>query len=301
MRRAARQSLHVSLLAGLLAGAVSGMVMLAVSLVGIARAALGQPSVPALSLPRVGIAVMMALLWGTVITAGLRALWRQVRRSVRLTRWVAANSAPPTSRLVAAAVRATAPDRIHQVTDDPPYAFTHGIWRPRIVVSTGLVNATTHDELVAVLRHEDHHRRHRDPLEVLTLRTVSAALFLIPLVGAVLQRILDRQELDADRAAMDSCGVPPVAAALLKAVGPPIAAHGSALAAMSGPALLEARVTQLETGRRPRLRTAFHRAAVLASLPGLACVALYGALLYRVCLAGSACCTSWQLFCCSTI
>lgn len=88
---------------------------------------------------------------------------------------------------------------------------------PRVVVSTGLVEIATHAELLAVLSHEDFHRRHRDPLRVLAFRTWAAAFFFIPILGAVLRRALDRQEPRADRAAVRACGVPPVAGALLKA------------------------------------------------------------------------------------
>lgn len=69
------------------------------------------------------------------------------------------------------------------------------------MVSTGLVETATHDELVAVLRHERYHVHNRDPLKVLALRTWAAAFFFIPLVGSTLQRLLDHQELKADRAA----------------------------------------------------------------------------------------------------
>jgi Zn-dependent protease with chaperone function len=260
MRRSARVILHAGLLAGLVVGAVAGVVVLAGYLVMLVVTALGGMPVPAPSPARIIFGIVMVLLWGTVILAGLGALRRQFRRSAELARWVTANTTTPGSRLAAAAALATAPDRVDQVTDDAPYAFTHGIWHPRIVVSTGLVEVTTHDELVAVLRHEDHHLRHRDPLTVLVARTWSAAFFLVPLVGAMLQRVLDRQELKADRAAVDSCGISPVAGALLKAVGQP-ATPGGALAAMSGPALLEARVTQLETGATPRLPATLNRSA----------------------------------------
>jgi beta-lactamase regulating signal transducer with metallopeptidase domain len=189
-------------------------------------------------------------------------------------------------------VRAGSNGRVVQVADPSPYAFTYGIWRPRIVVSTGLAEVATPDELVAVLCHENHHRRQRDPLKVLALRTWASAFFLIPLVGAVLQRVLDRQELKADRAALRDCGVAPVAGALLKAAGEPTVAPGTALAAMGGPTLLEARITQLETGRGPHLLTAIHPSTVLASLPGIGVVAVYGVLMYQVCIVVHMCCAT---------
>jgi Zn-dependent protease with chaperone function len=175
--------------------------------------------------------------------------------------------------------------RVVQVDEASPYAFTHGIWRPSVVVSTGLVAATTHDELVAVLRHEDFHRRHRDPLRVLAVRTWSAAFFFIPILGTFLRRGLTCQELRADRAAVRAGGVAPVAGALLKAIGEPAVAPKAALAAMGGATLLETRVTYLETGRGPRLRAALRPVVVLASLPGIGLLAGHALLMCEICMA----------------
>jgi hypothetical protein len=64
------------------------------------------------------------------------------------------------------------------------------------------------------------------------------------------------------------------------------------LAAMGGPPLLEARVAQLETGRELRVLSVIHPAAVLTSAPGIGLVAVYGVLLYEVCIAVRLCCMS---------
>jgi hypothetical protein len=258
----------------------------------LAAVLLGHMPLVELTLREIAFGVLMVALWGGVIVAGLSALLRQCRRSTELARWVSSNGVLPSPRLGVAGARAGLRGRVVQVCDASPYAFTYGIWHPRVVVSTGLAEAVTPEELVAVLRHENHHVRNRDPLKVLALRTWASAFFMIPLVGAVLQRVLDRQELKADRTALRDSGVPAVAGALLKAVGEPVVAPGTALAAMGGPALLEARVIQLETGRGPRLLTAIHPAAVITSAPGVGLVAVYGVLLYQVCIAVSLCCMS---------
>jgi Zn-dependent protease with chaperone function len=283
---------HATLLALLVAGFVWGVAMLASYFVMLVGVLFGHMPLAELSLTQIAFGVLMVLLWGGIIVAGLSALLRQCRRSVALARWVSRNGAPPSARLASASRQAGLPGQVVQVADASPYAFTYGIWHPRVVVSTGLAEVATPEELVAVLRHENHHVRNRDPLKVLALRNWASAFFLIPLIGAVLERILDRQELKADQAALRDCGVAAVAGALLKAVGEPAVAPGTALAAMGGPTLLEARVTQLETGRGPRLLTAIHPAAVLASAPGIGLIAVYGVLLYQVCIAVRLCCIS---------
>lgn len=277
----------------LVVGTAYGVVMLAGYFVMLPAAAGGWMPVNELTVPQVALGVLMVTLWGGVILAGLRALVQQGRQKVSLARWVAGSGVAASPRLATAAVRAGFAAPLVEVPDASPYAFTYGIWRPRVVVSAGLAEAASNAELVAVLRHEGSHVRNRDPLKVLALRTWAAAFFLIPLVGAVFQRVLDRQELRADRAALRDCGISPVAGALLKAVGEPAAAsRNTALAAIGGPALLDARVAQLETGRNLRLLTAIHPRALLASLPGIGLISFYGVLLYQVCVSVELCCMS---------
>jgi Zn-dependent protease with chaperone function len=297
---------HVALLVALVAGAVAGVVMVVGFVAMLVTSALWYVPPSDLTMSQLAAGVLMVLLWGGGIVAGLGALARQCRGCVALARWVATVGSAPSPRLAAAARELATPgptrsastdhgavgvvDVVVEVVDEMPYAFTYGIWRPRIVVSSGLVAATTRDELLAVLHHEDSHRQHRDPLKVLALRTWATTFFLVPVVGALLRRVRDRQELRADRAALRACGVSSVAAALLKAVGEPVTAPGTALAAMGGPALLDARVTQLETGRPSSLLAAIQTRGVLSSVPGVALIVGYGVLMFQVCMAVQVCC-----------
>lgn len=290
MRRRGQTALHVTMLATLTAGVAYGVVMLAGYLVMLVAVAFGGTPMAEPTPSRVAFGILMVLLWGGAIVAGFRALLSQCLRGRALADWVALATVEPSARLSTAVARAGVSGPVLQVADDDAYAFTYGIWRPRVVVSTGLVDAATPDELVAVLHHEDCHVRDRDPLKVLALRTWTAAFFFLPVVGSLLTRILDRQELKADRAALRACGVSPVAGALLKAVGRPAAGRGTAVAALGGPALLDARITQLETGDGPPLPSAVTAGTVLASAPGIGLIAVYAVLLYQVCLAVAVCC-----------
>lgn len=292
MGRAGRVVLHATLLGALVAGAVYGILIVASYVVMVAAGASGKMPMHGFSLSQIAFGVVMVVLWGGVAVAGLRALLRQCRRSVELARWVAGIARPPSPRLAAAVAASRITGSIVEAPDGAAYAFTYGVWRPRVVVSAGLIERTTDGELVAVLNHEAHHVRNRDPLKVLALRTWAAAFFLIPLVGTLFQRILDHQELRADRAAVANCGVSSVAGALLKAVGQPAVAAGTAVAAMGGPALFEARVAQLETGGKPPLLAAVNRAVLLRSAPGIGLIAVYAVLLYQVCIAVRLCCLS---------
>ena len=291
---AGRTLLHATFLGVLVAGAMYGMVMLAGYLMMVAGVLLGRMPMRDVTAREVVFGVLMVVLWGGVILGGLGSLARQLRRGVELARWVDAATVPRSAPLAAAAAKANVAGRVVEVRSSEPYAFTYGVWHPHAVVSSALVEQSADVELVAILRHEAGHIRDRDPLKVLTFRTWSAAFAFVPVVSSLLQAVLDRQELRADRAAVQVCGVAPVAGALLKAVGDPEPGTRTALAAIGGRSLLEARIAQLETGRVPALLDSA-RPAMLRSLPGVAVVGVYAVLLYQVCLSVRLCCDAQPL------
>ena len=56
------------------------------------------------------------------------------------------------------------PDQWSRIPGAMPLAFTGGLLRPHIYVSEGMVDAVSEGELQLLLRHEQSHMRHRDPL-----------------------------------------------------------------------------------------------------------------------------------------
>lgn len=284
-----RTVFHALLLGLLVAGVLYAIGMATGFLMMAAMAADNGGMMAELTPTQTGLGVVMLLMWGGVIAAGMTALIRQVGRSRSLARWVDAQAGPPSPDLAQAVadMEFTAP--VREVPDAETYAFTHRVWRPEIVVSSRLVAQLSVDELAALLQHEASHVRNRDPLKVLAYRTWGSAFAFLPVVGAVFRRLLERQELRADRAAIRRLGTAPVAGALLKSVGRPAAAPGSAVAAMGSPDLLEQRISQLETGRVPGVLAAVPP-ALGSSLPGVALVATYGVLLYQVCSTVPMCC-----------
>jgi hypothetical protein len=89
--------------------------------------------------------------------------------------------------------------------------------RPEIYVSQRAVELLTEAELGAVLAHENHHRRVRDPLRLAAGRILSDALFFLPGLRPLSTRYADLAELSADRAAVDASEgkTAPLASALL--------------------------------------------------------------------------------------
>jgi beta-lactamase regulating signal transducer with metallopeptidase domain len=163
-------------------------------------------------------------------------------------------------------------DRVDVVAVTDAFAVTHGLLRPRILVSTGLVDVLDPTELTAVLVHERHHLWRRDPLRLLAARLLAGYGWFLPLLGWYTRRLGLRRELAADRAATTAAGVAAVAGALLKLADLPAPA---AVAAVNPTGDLPDRVAQLEgqrPPRRPRLGWLL-AGATAANLAGLAAAA----------------------------
>jgi len=90
------------------------------------------------------------------------------------------------------------------ISDPRPQAFCAGYLRPRVYISQAALNILGDAELRAVLAHEHHHRRVRDPLRLACGRVLSQALFFLPALRALFVRYSDLAELNADGAAVRS-------------------------------------------------------------------------------------------------
>jgi hypothetical protein len=65
--------------------------------------------------------------------------------------------------------------------DRMPLAFTGGFLKPRVFVSTKLMEALEEKELRAVILHEFHHQNMKDPLKGLVVSFISDFLFFLPI------------------------------------------------------------------------------------------------------------------------
>ena len=92
------------------------------------------------------------------------------------------------------------------IEDDRPQAFCAGLLHPRVYLSTGGLIALDDDELRAVLAHERHHQRRRDPLRLLFVRAIGDALFFMPVLRRLRERYAILAELAADDAAIAAAG-----------------------------------------------------------------------------------------------
>jgi Zn-dependent protease with chaperone function len=150
------------------------------------------------ALPNVRPASVVVLILGSVSLAAvlrtIAASVRQLRDSRRFERALETIGCIPgaTPRLV--------------FEDDQPHAFCIGMRRPRVYVSRAALELLADDELDAVLAHEVHHARRRDPLRLLVARALADGLFFLPLVRRLAERYAALAELAADEAAAAARG-----------------------------------------------------------------------------------------------
>src|SRR6202042_615319 len=88
------------------------------------------------------------------------------------------------------------------IDDAQPRAFCAGLLSPRIYVSTGALALLDDAALSAVLAHERHHARRRDPLRLAAGRVLARAVFFLPELGDLVERERALAELSADESAV---------------------------------------------------------------------------------------------------
>lgn len=169
---------------------------------------------------------------------------RRTRRQV--ARHVVMHQLPP-----AAALACLAGDlgRLVVIEDKRPTAFCTGLWRPRVVVSTGLLEKFGEPAMKAVFEHELSHHRRRDPFRRALAKGVARGLFFVPSLSDLADVVPAEDEVAADTAAVGSVGRAPLARALYDVLSYPVPAGA---AAMGGKDLLMLRLSALETGELPR-------------------------------------------------
>jgi beta-lactamase regulating signal transducer with metallopeptidase domain len=82
-----------------------------------------------------------------------------------------------------------------------PFSFVWGYLRSKLIVSTGLLNALTHEELSALLEHEAAHHTRRDNLSKWMLTICRYASPVFPLTGLLYQWWSEQVEMVCDEVA----------------------------------------------------------------------------------------------------
>lgn len=149
------------------------------------------------------------------------SLWiwaRQVYLSRRTYRKLLASRHDGSTEELNARFSADKPDLL-VVTCAEPIALTLGLLRPKIILSTGMLQLLDRQELEAVVYHELYHRHHRDPLKTFLLHLACSVMRYIPILRWCYQHYKITREILADREAIRVMGSPAsLASALLKLV-----------------------------------------------------------------------------------
>jgi Peptidase family M48 len=140
------------------------------------------------------VVLALAVLGILVLGAGARGLVREIRIQRRLRGALAAST-----RL--------GPRRVWIVAGERPQVFCAGLLRPRVYLTLAALELLDESELAAVLAHECHHAKRRDPLRLACGRLLAEALFFLPALRRVVERQRSLAEIGADEAAvLDAAG-----------------------------------------------------------------------------------------------
>jgi hypothetical protein len=174
------------------------------------------PPLAALTLhvPPIPLSLLLLLLV-LALGNGLRVAAVRGVGAVRFNCALPWQAAPIPVRLKTAAAVFGLNDRLTYLDHRNPAAFCYGFLRPRIALTSGLLDRLEDEALAAVLAHERHHLLRRDPLRYLTIEILAATAFMLPLTRHLRQLIEARVELQADRAALAVAPRSALAAALL--------------------------------------------------------------------------------------
>lgn len=126
-------------------------------------------------------------------------------------------------------------------------AFTCGLFRPRIYISTGLLRGLEKDELRAVFLHELKHKKGYDPLRFLLIGFARDAFFYLPAIKHMAFFARLKKEHEADDTAAARLGSPiSLASAMIK-----VAREGALYAALAdNTGQVTGRVRRLLEGRQ---------------------------------------------------
>jgi beta-lactamase regulating signal transducer with metallopeptidase domain len=223
---------------------------------------------------RLAPALMLLILVCVAMAEAGRVLARQLVASLRLAARIRELEIPAAARLLEVAHAVGLSGRVVLIGERAPVSFVHGVIRPRVVISDGLLESLSTVELFAVLEHELYHLSNLDPLKTATLHVMTAALAFVADLEPFRTQYVAVCELAADRRAMAACGTRPLAGALLKAMRGPDWVDASLTVSLASGSVLRIRVTQLESGEAPPSALFASARAFLKVLSAIALLAL---------------------------
>lgn len=154
------------------------------------------------------VAAKLVIFWSGALLASTGLLYATTRAASHIIATKRAISAMPVKRI----------GSVTLITDPKlKTAFTSGLFRPRIYISTGLLRGLEKDELRAVFFHELKHKLSFDPLKFLVFGFIRDAFFYLPALRHIAVSARLKREHAADDAAASRIGGPlSLASAMVK-------------------------------------------------------------------------------------
>jgi Zn-dependent protease with chaperone function len=215
--------------------------------------------------PALVFVAAVAIASAAAMLHGLWCIWRE-QRLIRALPLV-----PLAESAYRAALRVPEGADVHVLPSRRRGAFCAGLRRPRIVVTTALLDALDPEERQAVVVHEHSHARGRGPLKLAVALLAARSLFWVPALRDLVDRYVLLSEIAADRVAVAATTPSALAGALSQVLAAPAIAGTVGLADHAA-----ARIDRLFDARAelPRLL-----APVRAAATGVA-LATFAALVY---------------------
>ena len=143
------------------------------------------------------LAIVGVWVAGTIAMTVVRfRTWRQIRAAVRASSpWAVASLPMPAGVAVRSTPGVMEPGVV-------------GLWRPVILVPSGIEDDLTPRQLAAVLTHELCHIRRRDNATAAVHMIAEAVFWFYPLVWWIGARLLDERERACDQEVLRTCGEP---------------------------------------------------------------------------------------------
>ncbi|TQS71855.1 M56 family metallopeptidase [Ornithinibacillus gellani] len=132
----------------------------------------------------IGLSSLEYVLDGLVIFTPLCAIWiigSQIVQSSKLERRFRLYEDKKLTDEITKLYGKKDQEQIIVLSHPAPIAITMGLICPKIILSTGLINLLTKDELKAVISHEMYHKKNRDPFKLFLLSLSSSILWYIPI------------------------------------------------------------------------------------------------------------------------
>ncbi len=150
-----------------------------------------------LSIPHeFSIVVIVSIIF--LLSLGLFSFFIQLYQTHLYTNNLLAKRAKLPSKLLETISGLDISNRLDLIDSKSLLSFCYGIVRPRICVSSGLIEALSKQELIAVLLHEKYHMKSFDPLKILLSRSLSISFFFLPILSDLEYRYFLSKELSSD-------------------------------------------------------------------------------------------------------